>query len=118
MNDIVIGVVVQRNPEFFLLDINADSHAVLSTLEFQGATKRDKPKFDEGHLIYCRVIEADGLASTKLSCISPLDKKAWNSGEAFFGKLDDGFVKDFPVSFCRGLLNRSEAHEHLLSQLG
>jgi hypothetical protein len=51
------------------------------------------------------VIEADGLASTKLSCISPLDKKAWNSGEAFFGLLKGGFVKDFPVSFTRGLLS-------------
>jgi hypothetical protein len=51
------------------------------------------------------VIEADGLASTKLSCISPLDKKAWNSGEAFFGQLKGGFVKDFPVSFTRGLLS-------------
>jgi exosome complex RNA-binding protein Rrp4 len=58
------------------------------------------------------------LASTKLSCISPLDKKAWNSGEAFFGLLKGGFVKDFPVSFCRGLLSQSQAHEHLLNQLG
>jgi exosome complex component RRP40 len=96
---------MQRNAEFFLLDINSDSLAVLSTLEFQGATKRDKPNFQEGSLVYCRVIESDGLASTKLSCISPLDKKAWNSGEAFFGLLEEGFVKDFPVSFCRGLLN-------------
>lgn len=34
VNDIVIGVVVQRNAEFFLLDINSDSNAVLPTLEF------------------------------------------------------------------------------------
>lgn len=88
-----------------MLDINADSYAVLSTLEFQGATRRDRPKYDDGQLIYCRVIEADGLAATKLSCISPLDKKAWNSGEAFFGLMDGGFVKDFPINFCRGLLS-------------
>ena len=47
-----------------MLDINSDSYAVLNTLEFLGATRRDRPKFDEGTLIYCRVIEADGLAST------------------------------------------------------
>jgi hypothetical protein len=40
----------------------------------------------------------------KLSCISPLCKKAWNTGEAFFGELKGGFVKDFPVNFCRQLL--------------
>lgn len=118
VNDIVIGVVVQANREFFMLDINSDSYAYLNSLEFQGATKRDKPKFEEGQLVYCRVIEADGLASTKLSCISPLDKKAWNSGEAFFGVLQGGLVKDFPVNFCRSLLSQSEAHEHLLNQLG
>ena len=64
VNDIVIGVVTQRNQEFFMLDINSESYAILNTLEFQGSTRRDKPKFEEGALIYCRVIEADGLAST------------------------------------------------------
>jgi hypothetical protein len=55
-----------------------------------GATRRDKPNFQEGTLIFCRVLEADsssGLARIKLSCISPICKKAWNSGEAFFGEL-------------------------------
>ena len=47
-----------------------------------------------------------------------MDKKAWNSGEAFFGELKGGFVKDFPVSFCRALLNQEPRHEHLLNQLG
>ena len=47
---------------------------------------------------------ADKLAKTQLSCISALDKKAWNSGEAFFGELKNGFVRDFPIGFCRELL--------------
>ena len=105
VDDIVIGTVVQRNPEFFTVDINAAGYATLNSLEFQGSTRRDKPKYDEGTLVYCRVLQADKLAKTQLSCISPLDKKAWNSGEAFFGELKGGFVKDFPIRFCREMLD-------------
>lgn len=107
VNDIVIGVVVQKNAEFFTLDINGDAYGILSVLEHQGATLRDRPNYCDGALVYCRVLEASsssGLARTKLSCISPLCKKAWNSGEAFFGELKGGFVKDFPIGFCRELL--------------
>ena len=90
-----------KNPEFFTLDISSAATALLNTLEFQGATRRDKPKYEEGTLVYCKVILADRLAKTQLSCISALDKKAWNTGEAFFGELKGGFCKDFPIGFCR-----------------
>ena len=35
-------------------------------------------------------------------------KKAWNSGEAFFGELKGGLVKDFPIGFCRELLQQGD----------
>lgn len=118
-NDIVLGIVVQRNAEFYLLDINAEAYAVLPVLEHQGATLRDRPKYEEGTLVYCRVLEASsasGLARTKLSCISPLCKKAWNTGEAFFGELKGGLVKEFPVGYCRGLLTSEDSILDLLGQ--
>jgi exosome complex RNA-binding protein Rrp4 len=90
VNDLVIGTVVGKNAEFFTVDINSDSHAILPVLEFMGSTRRDKPNWQEGTLVFCRVLEANsssGLARTKLSCISPICKKSWNSGEAFFGEL-------------------------------
>lgn len=96
-----------RNQEFYTLDINSEAVAILPILEHMGATLRDKPNYVEGTLVYCRVLEsssASGLARVKLSCISPLCKKAWNSGEAFFGELKGGLVKEFPVQFCRQLL--------------
>ena len=34
VDDIVIGTVVQRNPEFFTVDINGAGYALLNTLEF------------------------------------------------------------------------------------
>jgi exosome complex component RRP40 len=131
----VIGIVVTKNAEFFSLDINSSTHAQLNTLEFQGATRRDKPKYEEGTLVYCRVLQADKLARTQLTCISALDKKSWNSGEAFFGeiggsnkfKMDSGpgtgFVKDFPIRFCKELIEAEEnqtettASAYLLNKL-
>lgn len=99
------------------MDINGDSHAILPTLEFMGATRRDKPNYQEGTLIFCQVLETDsssGLARIKLSCISPTCKKAWNSGEAFFGELKGGFMKEFPIGFCRNLIK----DDWLLQKLG
>lgn len=120
MNDIVIGIVVSRNAEFYTLDINSEAYAILPSLEHMSATLRDKPNYQEGTLVYCRVLEtasSSGLARTKLSCISPLCKKGWNSGEAFFGELKGGLVKDFPVGFCRELLNEGEVLEKLGQKL-
>ena len=64
VNDIVIGTIVMRNPEFYTVDINSETYAILNQLEFQGATRRDKPNYQEGTLIYCRVVQADRLAKT------------------------------------------------------
>jgi len=88
------------------LDINsAFGPASLRTLEFQGATKTNKPNYPEGTLVLCRVLKADRhLPRTELTCIDPRDKKAWNSGEAQFRSLQGGLVKDLPVGFCRQLL--------------
>lgn len=104
VDDTIIGVVTMKNPEFFTLDINSAFNAMLNTLEFQGATRRDKPKYEEGTLVHCKVILADRLAKTQLSCISALDKKSWNSGEAYFGEVKGGFCKDFPIGFCHQLI--------------
>ena len=34
VDDVVLGVVVQKNQEFFMLDINSASYAQLNSLEF------------------------------------------------------------------------------------
>ena len=95
-------MVVQKSFEQYLLDINAESgHAQLKSFEFQGATKTNKPNFPEGTLVLCRVLKAERLGKVDLTCIDPLDKKAWNTGEATYRDLIGGLVKDFPISFCR-----------------
>ena len=101
----VIGVIIQKNFEFYLLDINSEfGPASLKSLEFQNSTKTNKPNYPEGTLMLCRVLKSDNLGRVELTCIDPLDKKAWNSGEATYRHLKGGLVKDFPIAFCRQLL--------------
>ena len=64
VDDTVIGIVTMKNPEFFTVDINSSTTALLNTLEFQGSTRRDKPKYEEGTLVYGKVLMADKLAKT------------------------------------------------------
>ena len=61
-------------------------------------------------------MKADKFSRVELSCINPLEKKAWNSGEAFFQELKQGYVQDFPIDFCRLHLHAKE--DYLLNRLG
>ena len=91
------------------MDINSEyGHANLKTLEFQGATKTNKPRFEEGTLVFCRVFKVDKLSKVELTCIHPGDKKSWHSGEATFRELKGGLVRDFPIAFCRSLISKEQ----------
>jgi len=69
----VVGAIVQKSFEQFTLGINAESgYANLKTLEFQNATKTNKPKFEEGTLILCRVLKVEKMAKVELTCIDLL----------------------------------------------
>ena len=81
-----------RNAEFYSVDIRAYSAGVLSVLEFEGATKRNRPDLRVGATIYCRVSRLSPHLQPELSCVSPFHKKSWSSGEAFFGELDGGLL--------------------------
>lgn len=120
-NDMVIGTVLQRNFEFYLVDINSSlGSAQLPTLAFQGATKTNKPQYAEGTLLFCRVTKSDPCAGrVELSCIDLLDnKKSWNTGEATFKELQGGLVKDFPIALCREVLVPQSPASVLLERLG
>jgi exosome complex component RRP40 len=121
-DEVVIGVVVAKNFENFTIDINCEyGHANLNTMEFQGATKTNKPKYEEGTLVICRVLKVEKFASkiVELTCIDPLQKKSWNSGEATYRDLKGGMVKDFPIDFCRDVMSKqSTPVQSLLEKLG
>ena len=68
MGDNVIGMVIERHSDNLILDIGGPFPAVLSSLAFEGATRRNRPKLGEGDLVYARVTLAHKDVDTELSC--------------------------------------------------
>ncbi len=97
------------------VDIKAPYTARLGVLEFEGATKRSKPRLEAGQVIYARVSAVSRFGGVELSCISPYHKKAWNTGEAYFGPLAGGCVLE-----CSQLLSRSmlDGENYAIKRLG
>ena len=110
------------------------SHIPLSpcwaNLNFEGATKRNKPQLKPGMLLYCRVESSSsdsGSSSTissstdpTLSCmIGPHDggvpRKDWMTNEGTYGELKGGTVRKIPLGLARELLSPQNV---VLNELG
>jgi exosome complex component RRP40 len=61
----------------YFCSIGSGSQFILSSLDFEGATKKNRPNIQVGSLIYARVVEANSLLRGKISCINPKSKKEW-----------------------------------------
>lgn len=90
--DLVLGRITNKFAFSYEVDIGAYSTATLDALEFDGATKKNKPNLEVNSLIYCRILSTDRFSRPTLSCISPVHKKSWTSGESYFGPIKGGFL--------------------------
>ena len=75
-------------------------------MEFEGATKKNKPNLKVGDLVFARVSKTNKYDSPLISCISKLKKntKSWSTGETDFGILKDGNVFDVEINLVERLL--------------
>lgn len=84
-SDPVIGQITNRNAEFYTLSISSSHPATLSTLAFEGATKRHKPNLKVGALVYAMVIpssvEAGGDMEPEITCVDLTTGKGNGMGE-------------------------------------
>ncbi|KAK9904762.1 hypothetical protein WJX75_002069 [Coccomyxa subellipsoidea] len=96
--DDVVGVVVERHAENFVVDIGAPFPAVLNVLAFEGATRRNRPKLAEGDLVYARVVLAHRDIDTELACVDAGGKA---SG---YGPLKGGHLITCTTALARRLL--------------
>lgn len=69
-NHFVIGVIKNKTGENFIVDINAPMDGILGNLEFDGATKRNKPNLNIGDIVYTRVAEYSKFIGAKLSSLN------------------------------------------------
>ena len=81
--DRVLGIVEERMGEYYKVNVFGPHTALLHTLAFEGATKRNKPNLQPGSLVYCRLISKDlNVLDPELTCkvesgISSLGRKDW-----------------------------------------
>lgn len=68
--DLVIGTIKMKSADYYIVDIGAPLDATLGALEFDGATKKNKPNIAQGSLVYCRVTEYSKYLGAKLSCFN------------------------------------------------
>lgn len=95
LDDVVIGVIVLKTAEFYKVEINSYTHAILNTMDFEGASKKSKPNLNLGDLVFARVSNVNKFDAPTLSCISLHENKNWASGESFFGQLKGGNLYNF-----------------------
>ncbi|XP_002963728.2 putative exosome complex component rrp40 [Selaginella moellendorffii] len=96
--DSVIGIVIDRRAEEFLVDLNAPVLGLLPILSFEGATRKNIPNLKEGAVVYGRVVKAHRDISPALSC---LDASGKGSG---YGPLKEGYLFECSTGLARSLL--------------
>ena len=98
--DQVVGVIEDRVGEAYRVNIFSGQPAIMSTMAFDGATKRNKPDLKKGDVIYCRVKSARGDVDVEVTCMATSGvKKDWSSGEAVYGGLAQGFLSHVSIHF-------------------
>jgi exosome complex component RRP40 len=116
LEDRVIGVVEDRvasdgdGGDVYRVNIGGPTPALLSNLSFEGATKRNKPNFPPGTLLYARIQAIPTCMDPSLSCqLGPHDagipRKDWMTNEGTYGELKGGTCTKISLGLARELLD-------------
>jgi len=117
VEDRVLVVVEERigsdgsGGDLFRVNMHGPHPGTLSNLDFEGATKRNKPALQLGMLLYARIstVYRRGIMDPVLSCqIGPRDagasRKDWMTNEGTYGELKGGTVQRVSLGLARELL--------------
>lgn len=110
MGEEVIGIVTDKAGDVYKVDIGTSSKAWLSYLDFEGATKRNRPNVKVGDLLYCRLSLANRDMQPEVTCVNQLGKA---NG---LGKLENGFMVESSLGHVRRLLTPDCAVLQLLAK--
>lgn len=116
VEDRVIGIVEDRvasdgaGGDVYRVNVGGPHPALLSNLSFEGATKRNKPNFSTGMLLYARVQTCPESMDPTISCqLGPHDggvpRKDWMTNEATYGELKGGTCFKISLGLARELLD-------------
>lgn len=100
VGDLVVAQVHHSSSEMWHCAITPHTpYALLPQLAFEGANKKNRPKFDSGDLVYARVARCSKWDDTELECVNPATGKADG-----MGPLKGGMVFDVSPAFARRLM--------------
>jgi exosome complex component RRP40 len=97
--DAIIGYIIERHAENFVVDINGPFSALLPQLSFEGATKRNRPNLKARDVVYARVATASRDMEPVLTCVDA----AGRAGE--LGHLKEGALASVSCATARTLLS-------------
>jgi exosome complex component RRP40 len=117
VGDTVVGVVVDRNAEFYRVRLHGTGVAQLPVLAFDGATKRNKPSLAVGATVFARVVACSRHLDPELACTAggAGPKKDWMTGQSVYGELKGGTLVRVSTGLARRLVDPSAA---VLTALG
>ncbi|KAJ1532002.1 hypothetical protein ONE63_000636 [Megalurothrips usitatus] len=95
----VVGVVTNTSSDVFRVDIGASATASLSYLDFEHATKKNRPNIQNGDVVYAKLSAAGRDMEPELVCVDAHGK----AGK--LGKLEDGFLINCSLNLIRKLLS-------------
>lgn len=75
----------------------------MEAVEFNGATKRNKPNLKVGDVIYTKVSSVTKYMAPVLTCKSKSCKKDWTTGESTYGEFKAGLDINVHPSVCNML---------------
>lgn len=117
LEDRVVGIVEDRvgsdgaGGDIYRVNLGAAHPALLSSLSFEGASKRNKPHLQPGQLLYARVaaLHTSGALDPELSCVlGPHDqgvpRRDWMTNEGCYGELKGGKTCRVSTGLARELL--------------
>lgn len=100
--DEVIGIVVDRHAENYLVDIGGPFRALLPILAFEGATRRNRPYLNSGDLVYVLITSANRDLDPVVTCLAP------PGGPKMLGPLKEGLLVSCSLTLCRQLLSKTQ----------
>ncbi|KAH6651881.1 hypothetical protein BKA67DRAFT_521413 [Truncatella angustata] len=107
VGDLVIGKVDKSSGDFYYVNLSDyTSNASLPQLAFEGASKKTRPQFNSGALVYARVSLANRHMDPELECVSATTGKADG-----LGPLVGGMLFDISLGMARRLLMRKSVEE-------
>ncbi|XP_076049180.1 exosome complex component Rrp40 [Oratosquilla oratoria] len=98
--EFIIGIVLKKRGDNYMVDIGSSEAATISYLSFENASKKTRKEMKPGDLLYAQIIRADKDTEPELVCID-LYSRAVGMGSLPEG----GLIMTVPLHVARSIIS-------------